>query len=496
MAILLITFSQFNFGFDQQGFSASQAMDSFAKQFGDYDPVKKTWALSAVWLSWFNGINYAGQAVGVVLGSWVSNRYGRRMCMFTMSLWAVVCAIIIITSRTREQILVARILNYIYIGMELAVVPVFQSEIAPPQARGFIVGTYQISLMFGGLIANLVARGTDGLPDNQPWMIVLGLFFVVPSIVSALVWFIPESPRWLLMKDRPEEAMSVLRQLREGKFSESEIEAEYATIANALQNTVAQGSFMDIWRGSNLRRTWIVIGANVFLQATGQLFISLYGALFVKSLGTVNPFTITCVIAATNVSTAGLSMLLTDRLGRRTMIHIGATIQVIAVMTMGALGTVTPSTFAIKTGIITTMVIFSFGYSFGWAPTSHTLSAEVPSTRARDMTYRTASVINISIQCAIGTSMPYLLNAPYANLGGRVGFIFGSIAAVSLVFAYFCVPDCAGRSLEELDYLFANNVPAREFRYAKVDLQASAIEEGKLGGKAGVVSAEQHVRDD
>lgn len=130
-----------------------------------------------------------------------------------------------------------------------------------------------------------------------------------------------QSPRWLLIKDRPKEAMRVLRLLREGKFTDEQIETEYATIVNALQNTVAQGSFKDIWRGTNLRRTYIVIGANVFLQATGQLFISLYGALFVKSLGTVNPFTITAVIAATNVSTAGLSMLLTDRLGRRLVLY-------------------------------------------------------------------------------------------------------------------------------------------------------------------------------
>lgn len=82
------------------------------------------------------------------------------------------------------------------------------------------------------------------------------------------------------------------------------------------------------------------------------------------------------------------------------------------------------------------------------------------------MTYRTANVINIAIQAAVGTSMPYLLNAPYANLNGKVGFIFGSIAAVSLVFAYFCVPNSSGRSLEELDELFARRTPVREFRYA------------------------------
>lgn len=64
LAILLITFSQFNFGFDQQGFAATQAMDAFAKQFGDYDPENDEYFLSPVWLSWFNGINYLGQAFG------------------------------------------------------------------------------------------------------------------------------------------------------------------------------------------------------------------------------------------------------------------------------------------------------------------------------------------------------------------------------------------------------------------------------------------------
>lgn len=154
------------------------------------------------------------------------------------------------------------------------------------------------------------------------------------------------------------------------------------------------------------------------------------------------------------------------------MILTGASVQLAALMTMGGLGTVKNPWHGIKSGIVSTMVIFNFGYSFGWAPAAHIISAEIPNNRARDMTYRTASVINISIQCAVATSLPYLLNAPYANLGSQVGFIFGSVAAVSLVFAYFFVPDCAGRSLEDIDWLFDNKIPARKFRSAAVDQQA------------------------
>lgn len=154
------------------------------------------------------------------------------------------------------------------------------------------------------------------------------------------------------------------------------------------------------------------------------------------------------------------------------MILCGACVQVAALMTMGGLGTAVNPGYAIKSGIVATMVIFTFGYSFGWAPAAHIISAEIPNNRARDMTYRSASVLNIATQCAVATSMPYLLNAPYANLGSKVGFIFGSVATVSLVFAYFCVPDCSGRSLEDIDWLFEHHVAARKFRSIEIDLQS------------------------
>lgn len=66
--------------------------------------------------------------------------------MFTMSVWSIIATTIIITSTNRDQILAARILAYIYIGMELAVVPIYQSEITPKKARGFVVSTYQLCL--------------------------------------------------------------------------------------------------------------------------------------------------------------------------------------------------------------------------------------------------------------------------------------------------------------------------------------------------------------
>ena len=105
--------------------------------------------------------------------------------------------------------------------------------------------------------------------------------------------------------------------LRQGKFSEEDINEELQAIFQSTQQLHKRGSLKDIFQGTNLRRTMIVCGANFFFQATGQIFTSIYGAIFVKSLGTVNPFTITVILAVVNVCTAFLAMTLLDRIGRR-----------------------------------------------------------------------------------------------------------------------------------------------------------------------------------
>lgn len=191
-AIGLIAVSQFNFGFDQTAYATTQAMDSFERQFGHYNEAKDKYAIEPYFLSLLNSLPYLGFVIGMLIGSNISARWGRRMCMFIMSIYALCTAAITFSSRSRAQILTARILNYGYVGMELAVVPVYQAEIVPRQVRGLVVGTYQLMLYMGGLIMSLICRATSELEGNKQWQIPFGLFFVIPTIVAAGIWFIPE----------------------------------------------------------------------------------------------------------------------------------------------------------------------------------------------------------------------------------------------------------------------------------------------------------------
>lgn len=142
---------------------------------------------------------------------------------------------------------------------------------------------------------------------------------------------------------------------------------------------------------------------------------------------------------------------------------IGAVFQTIFLFTLGGLGTPAVPSFQIKQAITAMVTLFGCAFSFGWAPLSHVVAAEVPTSRLRDPTYALASIFNIAIQFAVTFSIPYLLYAPYANLGSKVGFIFGSCAILATIFSIFFIPECGGKSLEEIDRLFAENVPIRKF---------------------------------
>ncbi len=78
------------------------------------------------------------------------------------------------------------------------------------------------------------------------------------------------------------------------------------------------------------------------------------------------------------------------------------------------------------------------------------------------------ALANKTYSFVVNFSIPYLLNARYANLQSKVGFIFGSFAFLCFVFTYFCVPECTGKTLEQVDYLFHNNIPLRKFGTADV----------------------------
>ncbi|GFZ49259.1 hypothetical protein JCM24511_07378 [Saitozyma sp. JCM 24511] len=469
--------------FDNQGFSQTQAMDAFAQRFGNYNPTTKTWAVPTYFLSFLNGFPSIGQALGAYIGSIISARYGRRMTVFVMSIWAIVSAIIIITSKNKVQILMGRILNYVYVGMELSVISVFQAELMPGPIRGFAVGSYQMSIGLGGIVINIICNRTATLKTDAAFLIPFAMYFIVPTIVSSLVWFMPESPRWLLSKGRVDEAAASLGRIRVDNSPDT-IESEIHMIQLALEMEKERGSYLDLFRKPNRRRTSIAWASNFFLQASGQSFVSQYGAVFFKSIGAANPFALT--IGNTTLLTGAclINMCLMDHVGRRPMYLIGSMLQGSSQFIVGAMGT-QQQTQTVKTVIVAFTMSFAFFYGIGIGPLNWVTTTEVPDQRLRDKTVRTAAWVNTVTTFVVSFTLPYLLNAPYANLSSKVGFIYGSITFTATVWAYFFLPELGGRTLDEIDLLFHDNISAIASSKWKPDTlhELEAIALGEHGDK-------------
>ncbi|RYO88062.1 hypothetical protein DL766_007117 [Monosporascus sp. MC13-8B] len=207
----LIALSQANFGMDQGAFNGIKAMDAFIRKFGVLNERTGQYELETYYLPLLNSLTYIGFAFGLITGNYISRRWERKKCTFTMCAWAIVGAIILLTSYTKQQMLAVRIVAYLYIGMELALVPVLQSELMLAPVRGLVAGAYQSGLPLEG---------------DKSWRIPLGLFFIIPTAIARGVWFMDKSPRWLLIKGREEEARASLQALRLGKFSQAQIDAE------------------------------------------------------------------------------------------------------------------------------------------------------------------------------------------------------------------------------------------------------------------------------
>jgi hypothetical protein len=169
------------------------------------------------------------------------------------------------------------------------------------------------------------------------------------------------------------------------------------------------------------------------------------------------------------------------------MLMVSAAIQVGAHFTMGGLGLQNPVSYEHKSGEVAMLLLFTASFLWAWGPLTYVVTTELPALRLRDRSQRVASIVNIFMNFLVNFIIPYLMNEPYAALSGKVGFIFGSIAVLAFVFTYFCVPECKGRSLEEIDRMFLDHVPVRKFRtHPKIQIEldaakldGSSVEEGR-----------------
>lgn len=365
---------------------------------------------------------------------------------------------ICVTAGTFAQMLAGRMVLHLHVGMEAWLVPMFLGEIAPAPVRGTLVATYTFSYIFAGFVTAVVTQFTSEYKGDTSWQVPFGLILIWPALVLSFCWLVPESPRWLVRKGRYDESVKNIMYLS-AVDKDYPAEEEATLLLEAVQQTTTQGRWSDMLKGTNLHRTIHGSIAAILTEVAGTSFASVYGTIFLKQVNVMNPFTATLVKRALLCFGCLTVIFFVEKTGRRPMFFVGAFITTVSLMIMGGLGTIPKPANSVKEGIVAMSILFPTTYIMSFTSCLQVVKSEIPHITLRDKSNMVFwSLANIS-KFATTFSLPYLLNEP-ANLGPRVGFIYGVIGALGLIWGFFFMPEMTGKSLEEVDEMFQSKVPA------------------------------------
>ncbi len=462
--MLFVSLSALNFGFDLSLFSSIQSMDSFDREFGVYSELQQQYILPPYLSSIMNSTPYLGKLIGTLTCGFLMERFGRKAALLAISCFSLVGVTLQTSAFSAAQYAVGRVVTYIAIGYAINVVPAYESECSPAELRGAISSTIQIWIGIGQVLGGAITFGTSGMTSRAAWLIPTGLQYVLPVIILIGLPFIPESPRWLLAKDRKDEAVKALLSLRPKGTHIEDVEHELNLLALAEQ-AHGKGPWKDLFKGINKRRTSIAIGAMVGQQITGQSFVGQYSVVFYKlqKITHPSPFLLGLIQSLAGLVSVFIAVFLVDGFGRRPVLLLGSFLMTLWLFLVGGMGEIKTPTAVQKNFLVACVQLFGISYGFSWGALSYVVMSEAPSGRLREKTVLIATSTSAILTFLITFTLPYLLNAPYAALGPKVGFVYGSFCAATLVVTYLFVPEMKNRSLEEIDEMFEAKLPARKF---------------------------------
>ncbi|KAL2015297.1 hypothetical protein VTK56DRAFT_5904 [Thermocarpiscus australiensis] len=366
--MLYMAFCAFNYGFDVGTFGGVQAMHSFASKFGECD--KKGVCALPGWLSSvMTATPFLGKAAGCIACGYIAEKWGRRAAILGICIVSFIGVALQTSATTAAQFTVGRIITYAMTGMAIVVIPIYSAEVSPRVLRGMFGSAIQVMVIFGQVVSTLITYGTKNMDSAAGWQIPVGLQLAVPGIIFALLPFLPESPRWLLCRNRRDAALMNLKKLRKSA-TEDELQTEIEALAFAHAHE-QQGTWAEVFDEKNRVRTAVAVLAMFGQQITGQAFPSQYGVVFYQSQGYGDKSFLFNIIS--NI-VAMVAVIITwfyvDSSGRRPVLMVGGFLMGLFLFLLGGVGTVSMSSINQheRELMVASLMLFSFFYNLSWAP--------------------------------------------------------------------------------------------------------------------------------
>lgn len=349
----------------------------------------------------------------------------------------------------------------------------------PLRLRGYLTVYVNLCWVIGRLVAYSVLAGTLSMQSEWAYRVPFAIQWVWPLPLALATWLAPESPWWLVRKGRHDEALRSLQRLvvvnkdGEGRPNEKAnpqdmlamirrtVDAERATL---LQNQDAGASYLDCFRGTNLRRTEIAMvswGCQTLPGFVVQHYIIYFFTL--AGLPTASSFYLSIGNAAIALVGNVVSWFLMARFGWRT-IYLGGLLAMIPVMGLVAfLDLAAAGNDAVRWAQCSLLVVWFFVYGASIGPVPYGIAANVGAASLRPKTIAIGRNMYYVLNIANTIVTPYMLNPAQFNLKGRAAFLPWVLTLLMVVWTYFRLPELKGLTQDTINHLFEKRVPARRF---------------------------------
>ncbi|CAO3641792.1 unnamed protein product [Cunninghamella echinulata] len=436
---------QFLFGYDQGVLSGILVNHDWLDQFGRPSEFMQGWVVSIFLL---------GAWVTSYPASWVMDRFGRRLTIFSGAIVFIIGGILQTASFDLPMLLIGRLFSGFGIGFLSTVLPVYTSELSRAHNRGTVTVMGMAINMLGYTASCFIDYGSSYILNEWSWRLPLLLQCVFAVILACGTFLLPESPRYLMKAEKTDQALKVLSDMYGKNKEDVDVQEEYHEIQSAVhyESTLGAISWKEMFTVYK-RRSFIAIAVQALGQFSGINIVTYYAPkMYERVLGPGRePILFSGYTALAYFAGAVVSTLLVDRVGRRPLFMSGSFAMIFWLVIMAVFNKVDLGlTSAILVIAFTMIYVCTFGIT--WACVDWLYPAEIFPTRARAKGMALAVGSNWLCNFCIGLWTPPLLE----SIGFGTYIFYAAFNMLALFIVYFTFVETKGKSLEEIDTLFGD----------------------------------------